>query len=144
MDFIDSSVFFVWIFSFVIGVIIGWQKDQVMSGIIWSFLFGPLGVIVVACLPNKNKLAQQAEQKSLILQQIEFQKQQIEELKKLRQPVVRVSSESQKFRIYKDGQELGEMSKPVIKTMLHNKQLSFQDYFFDPDAGEWMSLEDLS
>jgi hypothetical protein len=79
-----NSLVFVWLFCLVIGVLIGSQKGQLVSGIIWSFLFGPLGVIVVICLANKKKEAEDQAQKTFQFQQMQVQRQQLEEIKKLR------------------------------------------------------------
>lgn len=41
-----------WILAIVCGTYIGANKNRIVSGIVWSFLFGWFGVIVVCCLPN--------------------------------------------------------------------------------------------
>jgi hypothetical protein len=132
---------FIWLFCLVIGALVGSQKGQLVSGIIWPFLFGPLGVIVVVCLANKKKEAGDQAQKAFQLQQMQIQRQQLEEIRKLRQPAPETPTLPSKLRISKDGQEIGEMGIGVIKTMLHNKQLSENDLYFDPQANEWMPLE---
>ena len=41
-----------WILAIVCGTYIGANKNRIVSGIVWSSLFGWFGVIVVCCLPN--------------------------------------------------------------------------------------------
>jgi hypothetical protein len=136
-----DSLVFVWLFCLLIGVLIGSQKGQLVSGIIWPFLFGPLGVIVVVCLANKKKEAEDQAQKAFQFQQMQIQRQQLEEIKKLRQPMPETPTLPSKLRISKDGQEIGELGIGMVKTILHGKQLSPNDLYFDPAANEWMPLE---
>jgi hypothetical protein len=138
-----DSLIFIWLFCLVIGVLVGSQKGQLVSGIIWPFLFGPLGVIVVVCLSNKKKEAEDQAQKAFQFQQIQIQRQQLEEIRKLHSVASEAPTLPNKLRIAKDGQEIGEMGIGVIKTMLHNKQLSVNDLYFDPQANEWTPLDFL-
>jgi hypothetical protein len=45
----------IWVFYFCsifIGLVIGSAKGRPVSGIVWTVLFGPLGILIVALLPN--------------------------------------------------------------------------------------------
>jgi len=136
-----DSLIFIWLFCLVIGVLIGSQKGQLVSGIIWPFLFGPLGVIVVVCLANKKKEAEDQSQKAFQFQQMQIQRQQLEEIKRIRQDAPETPNLPSKLRISKDGQEIGEMGIGMVKTMLLNKQLSGNDLYFDPRENDWMPLD---
>jgi hypothetical protein len=49
----------------------------------------------------------------------------------------------QSFRIASNGQELGEIALPVIRTMMSAGRLLETDHYFDPVTGEWRTLDQL-
>ena len=49
----------------------------------------------------------------------------------------------QSFRIASNGQELGEIALPVIRTMMSAGRLLDTDHYFDPIANEWRTLDQL-
>jgi len=46
-----------------------------------------------------------------------------------------------KLNISKDGQELGPMDISMVRTMLDGGQLTLQDYYFDVETKEWLTLD---
>ena len=135
-------ILIVWLIFLIAGILIGSQKGQLVSGIVWPFLFGPLGVIIVLCLPNKVAEAKEEERQRQFQQQMALQKQQLEELQRLRNPQPEPSL-PKRLRIAKDGQEIGEMGIGMVLTMLKNKQLSGDDLYLDSQTNEWTPLESL-
>jgi len=45
-----------------------------------------------------------------------------------------------RYRIAKDGQDLGEYSLTLIRQMLQSGEITYQDYYFDQSANEWLEL----
>jgi hypothetical protein len=74
----------IWLFSILIGGLIGMNKGQEWSGIIWSVLLGPIGVIVTLCLPNLTR--QRVDAESMRMREVELQVQRdiLRELKQSR------------------------------------------------------------
>ena len=122
----------VWIIAIVCGVFIGRAKGQFAPGILWPLLFGPIGLIILLCLPNRKK-------EFLLHQQIALLKQQIEELE--RSHVEPVAVYRGKLRIGRGDQDLGDMPIEKVKTMLRSGELSGSDFFYDFDSGEWLPLD---
>lgn len=138
--------FLIWIFSIIIGVLIGNSKGRGGSGFVWSFLFGPLGVIVVLCLKNLTKEKEKEEQAALLRQQIAMQKAQLDAMQRLQAPSIQPHVPTPRavprtMRVAKNGQDLGDMDIPKIKLMLRSGELTLQDYYFDRDSNDWMPLE---
>jgi hypothetical protein len=44
-----------WLVWVALGAILGASKGRVGSGLVWTLLFGPIGLIVVAALPSLKK-----------------------------------------------------------------------------------------
>jgi hypothetical protein len=135
----------VWIF---IGCLVGAAKDQLLSGLIWSLLLGPLGVLIVVCLPNRKKQKAEAERKKQSAIQLQLQQAQLRKLEQMRQlEQMQYASpppppgHEPKLRIASNGKDLGEMPVATVKTMLKTGKLTQQDYYFDRDANDWMPLD---
>ena len=47
------------------------------------------------------------------------------------------------YRIASNGEDLGDMPIATVKQMLNAGKLTSQDYYFDPNANEWISLDCL-
>lgn len=73
-----------WLGSVFIGGLIGQQKDQFESGLAWTFLLGPLGVIIVLCLPNHIKALKERDDRRLREEELNVQKQILAELQSRR------------------------------------------------------------
>jgi len=136
------GLFLFWLIFLIAGILIGAQKGQLVSGIVWPFLFGPLGVIIVLCLPNKVAEAKEEARNLQVQRQLLMQQQQLEELRRLNNPPPE-KKQPARLRIAKNGQDMGEMSIGMVLTMLKNKQLSGEDLYFDPETNEWLPLEGL-
>ena len=139
----------IWILSIFCGVLVGNAKGQVASSIVWTVLFGPIGLIVVLCLPNLSKASNERAQEEMLKQQLSLQKQQIEELKRLRsstivQPSPSAASRthlSETLHIGRGEQDLGELTIAQVKAMLRNGELSLEDSYYDWDAQQWPPLD---
>ena len=128
----------------IMGCLIGAAKDRVGSGFIWSFLFGPLGVLVVLCLPNLKKQKEEAERKRQFTLQIYLQQAQLKKLDQLQRggsPPPPPPGYEPKLRIASNGQDLGEMPSGTVKLMLKSGKLTPQDYYFDAESNNWMQLD---
>jgi hypothetical protein len=66
----DLAIPLIWVFSVVIGCLVGAAKGRIGSGMVWSLLFGPVGVIVVLCLPNLAKKEEDAKAQQLLQSQV--------------------------------------------------------------------------
>jgi hypothetical protein len=131
-----------WLIFLIAGILIGAQKGQLVSGIVWPFLFGPLGVIIVLCLPNKVAEAKEEARNLQVQRQLFMQQQQLEELRRLNNPVPE-KQQPARLRIAQNGQDMGEMSIGMVLTMLKSKQLTGEDLYFDSETNEWLPLEGL-
>jgi|APLak6261666328_1056055.scaffolds.fasta_scaffold01140_6 hypothetical protein len=136
-----------WIFWVVVGGMIGNAKGRLGSGLIWSFLLGPLGVIIVLCLTNLKKEKELLEQKQLVVKQMQIQQAQLEtqlqQLNQLKVPATKPNLLSDTYLIAKDGEELGEMTVSKVKLLLKSGHLTKLDYFFDPQVNDWLMLEQM-
>ena len=139
----DSGIVLWWIFCAIIGGAIGMAKDRVVSGVIWGGLLGPIGIIVVLCLPNlKKQKEEEAATKQQLTLQLQRQHAQLETYNQVRRssrppppgnkPMLRIAS---------NGQDLGDMPVATVKLMIQSGKLSPQDYYFDAEANDWMQLD---
>ena len=136
------ELFLIFIVSVVIGCLIGSAKGQFASGLIWSLLLGPLGVLIVLCLPNLTKQKEDAERKQQLALQLQLQQAQLHKLDQMQRtsPPPPPGYEP-KLRIASNGQDLGEMPVATVKLMLRSGKLTPQDYYFDADSNDWMQLD---
>lgn len=72
--------FVIWVVSVVAGAMIGANKGQDVSGMVWPVVLGPLGVVIVLCLPNQVKLEVEAAQLKLKSEELRVQKEILREL----------------------------------------------------------------
>ncbi len=73
-----------WVVCIFIGMLIGISKRQETSAAIWTFLLGPVGIIIALCLPDKVKQAAAEEEKQRQLRLIQLQEEHLRELRALR------------------------------------------------------------
>lgn len=52
----------VWAVFVAIGCLVGAGKGQLISGLVWSFLLGPLGVLIVLAMPNRLREGERLQQ----------------------------------------------------------------------------------
>ena len=134
----------IWFVSILCGILVGNSKGQLSSGIIWTIVLGPLGLVVLLCLPDNVGAAKERERERLLQQQVDLQRAQIQELKRLQfmvNPAVPPPLPPDTLRIGRGGQDLGEFTVDKVKEMLLNGQLSTNDYYFDSEAKDWLPLE---
>lgn len=144
----------IWIFSIVIGTLIGSAKGRLVSGLLWTIPFGPIGVLVVLCLPDLKKQKEDAERKKQRDLQIQLQQAQLQKLNEMPRmmppptpqmmmpppmPPPPPTFES-KLRIASDGHDLGELPLTTIKVMLKSGKLTPQDYYLDSKSNQWLEL----
>jgi len=138
----EAGTILFWIFCAIIGGAIGFAKDRLVSGIIWGGLLGPIGIIVILCLPNLKKQKEEEASKQHLAQQLRLQKAQIEQLKQDRVSAPPPPPSYQaNLRIASIGQDLGELPVATVKLMLKTGKLTPQDYYFDADCNDWMQLD---
>jgi type II secretory pathway pseudopilin PulG len=137
--------FFIWIFSIIIGCLIGSARGQLVSGFVWSFILGPLGVIVVLCLPNLKKAEDDVKAAYLAQKQMQLQEAQLRQLQELTERATPppVSESTVVYHVERNGKDLGEMSVSKIRQMLRAGTLSKQDHYFDSQMDEWIQIEYL-
>lgn len=147
----DNEAF--WFSWFVFFTLIGWavgsSRGKPLVGFLAGLLLGPIGCLLTCLGPNlreeKKKDKEKKEQQALMQQQIALQKAQLEAMQRLQSasPASMPPPPGSKrtLRIAKDGQDLGEIDIPKIKMMLQSGQLTTQDFYFDLDANEWMTLD---
>ena len=136
-----DSFFLIWIFSVLFGCAIGAARDRVISAFFLCLFAGPLGVLLVLCLPNLQKQKEEAERKAERKLVLHLQLQQAKLLDPIRRSVPPPPRCEPKLRIASNGQDLGEMSVATVKLMLKSGKLTQQDYYFDPDSDDWMQLD---
>ena len=49
-----------WVGCIILGAVIGLKKGDIVRGLVWTILIGPIGLIVVLVSPAKNSSAQQS------------------------------------------------------------------------------------
>lgn len=74
------EIVMIWVVCAVVGAMIGANKGQDVSGMVWPILLGPLGVIIVLALPNKVKMEVEAAQLKLKTEELRVQKEILREL----------------------------------------------------------------
>jgi len=140
----DSSIILWWIFCAIIGGAIGMAKDRTVSGIVWGGLLGPIGIIVVLCLPNlKKKKEEEARRVAEIERKHQMELQQAQ-LQQLQQRTIPTPPKAERqYRIASNGEDLGEMPVPTIKLLIKTGKLTLHDYYFDIHAHDWITLDSL-
>lgn len=82
----------------------------------------------------------------MMMQQVHAQRQQLEELKRLRagehtsDDVLPPPGGFRKFRVAKGGEELGAFSVRDIRAMLSREEVTWEDYYWDSAANAWLEL----
>jgi hypothetical protein len=130
----------IFIVSVVIGCLIGNAKGQFASGLVLSLLLGPLGVLIVLCLPNLTKQKEEEERKQQLALQLELQQAQLQKLDQMQRAAPPPGYEP-KLRVASNGQDLGEMPVATVRLMLKSGKLAQQDYYFDASANDWIPLD---
>ena len=139
--------FLIAIVSIVCGVLLGQNKGLwPWTGFLLTFFLGPLGLLIVACLPNKKREEAEEEQRLMMEQQLHLQRLQIEQLAKGLTSQAQPSRypnppQSLKIKLTRSGQHLGDTKFAVIQTMLGGGQLTLEDCYFDEQSNDWLPLE---
>lgn len=157
----DSSVILFWIFSAIIAGAIGHTKGQAAIGVILGGLFPVLGIIFTLFLSNKlqERTHEENFQKSRDLRtRLRLEKIQAQQPVQAPMPRVIVVNAApqahvvppppgakvlQNYRIASNGEELGEIALPVIRTMMSAGKLLETDHYFDAPSNEWRTLDQL-
>jgi len=101
-----------WAVFGVIGYFIGNQKGRPVEGAVLGVLLGPIGWLVVRFGPDFRTSQDKAK----------------------------AVDRSARIRVAKDGQDLGPIDLPAIKLHLRSGHLTWQDYYYDEDAADWLAL----
>lgn len=136
----ETNFITIWIFSVVIGCLIGSAKGRFFSGLVWSLLFPVVGVLVVLCLPNLKKDAAAKLQLSQMNELLALQREQLNEIQRQRIPP-RVAVVEKRYRVTRNGEHLGPYPASEIRFMIASKTLAPSDFYFDHDAQDWMTLD---
>jgi len=138
----------IFIVSVIIGAIIGSAKGQTAAGILLSLLLGPLGVLIVLCLPNLVKQKEEQERKRQLDLQIQLQRAQLEKIEQMQQrasaPLPPPPGAQHKYHVGRNGEDIGELQASEIRRKIQNGELTLQDYYFDAAANDWLTLESLA
>lgn len=141
-------------------VIVGWILFSIAAGILadrrgrsaggWfliALLISPLiAVILVLCCRDLKAEEQQQARDRAFAEQTRAQQQQLQELRRIQTRSERPNSVlpppggHRKFRIAKNGVEIGTLSVPEIRTKLENGEISWDDYYWDTLAKSWIEL----
>ena len=106
------SFLLLWAVFGVVGYFIGSPKGRSTEGVVLGLLLGPIGWLVVRFGPDFRT----AEDKTKAMEK------------------------STRIRVAKDGQDLGPIDLPAIKLHLRSGNLTWQDYYYDEDAADWVAL----
>jgi hypothetical protein len=102
---------------------------------------------LVACFfgPNPKKKKEEEEMQALVNQQFASQNAQLQAHQRM-QSHARQANTPQKqvqpttIRIAKDGLDLGDFDIPYVKLMLRTGELTRQDYYYDTERNDWMTI----
>lgn len=151
MDSLDYSVLSVWLFSLVIGVLIGIAKGQEVSGALWPLFFGPIGVLVVLCLPNLKARKEKDQFLALQRQQIQIQQQQLEEMRRIQgitvsEPVAiqpQIVQTPTVIRLAKGGEEIEPMAYGILRMRIERGLPIDAELYFDDAQNDWLPISQL-
>ena len=138
----DGTGIIVWLVSLVVAAVIGEAKGRVGSGLVWGFLLGPIGVLIVAVLPNLKKEKEDKE-----CREVEEQRRNQHELERLQLMQGALRGErpqprpDMSYRVSCRGKDMGELPAPTIKLMLKTGQIGPSDFYFDPLRNDWLTLD---
>ncbi len=134
----------VWVVCMVCGYLIGQNKDQLVSGLVWTILLGPLGLLVVACLPNRRKEEEERVTAAQLQHTLYLAKKERDSKKENeifnRRAAIPAPPKGDTIRVARNGEDLGLIKIPAVQAMLASGRLDPDDYFFDEVAGEWVTL----
>jgi type II secretory pathway pseudopilin PulG len=138
----------IFIVSVIIGGMIGSAKGQAAAGLLLSLLLGPLGVLIVLCLPNLVKQKEEQERKRQLDLQLQLQRAQLDKLEQMQQTTSAPSrppppGAQRRYHVGRNGEDIGELAVSEIRTKIQSGELTLQDYYFDPAANDWLTLESL-
>ena len=138
----------IFIVSVIIGGMIGSAKGQTAAGILLSLLLGPLGVLIVLCLPNLVKQKEEQERRRQLDLQIQLQRAQLDKIERLQESASAPSrppppGAQRKYHVGRNGEDIGELQVSEIRKRIQTGELTLLDYYFDPAANDWLTLESL-
>lgn len=141
--------FLIYAISIVIGCLIGASKGRFLSGLVWSLIFGPLGVLVVLCLKNLNAERKEKEAQAMTQRQLAIQEAQLREIRDLKErssapkATVKLSASvalKNTIRLSRNGDDLGEVDIPSAKLAVRVAGGLEGFYFFDFSKSDWIAL----
>lgn len=141
------EIFLIFGVSVIIGCLVGGSKGQLAAGVIFSILLGPLGVLIVLCLPNRVKEKAEQERKEQADIQLHLQRQQLkklEELQELKFASIPPPPAARTYHVACDGEDIGELAIGTINQMLRSGRLTREDHYFDAQLNEWRPLQMLA
>ena len=100
------------------------------------------------CLPNLVKQKEEQERKRQLDLQIQLQRAQLDKIERMQE---RASAPSpppppgaqRKYHVGRNGEDIGELQVSEIRKRIQTGELTLLDYYFDPAANDWLTLESL-
>jgi uncharacterized membrane protein len=144
-----NPLLLIWPFiGMCVGGVIGQSRGRTGEGLIIGFLLGPIGWIILIFGPNPKKEAEEKIKDHNLQVQLDFQKQQLEELKRIQKASLDNMQNAEKsfnpsIRLAKNGVDLGEFEKDRVKSLLEAGIVSPEDYYFDTEQNNWLPIANI-
>jgi hypothetical protein len=138
-------------FSVAVGILAGRRGRSSGGWCLLALFISPLiAVVLLLCFRDLKAEEQETYRNSVIVQQMRVQQQQLHELRRLQPNVGRVDSDVpppggyRRFRIAKNGSELGIYTVQEIRRKLASGEIVWEDYYWDTPANAWLELVCIS
>jgi hypothetical protein len=130
----------------LVGLAIGQTRGRPLAGFFLGLLIGPIGWLLVFFGPNPKKKKEEEEMQALVNQQLARQNAQLQANQRMQSHAILVNTPQKQvqlttIRIAKNGLDLGDFDIPKVKLMLRNGELTRQDYYYDTQCNDWMTIE---
>ncbi|MBI5382673.1 MAG: hypothetical protein HZA31_12300 [Opitutae bacterium] len=136
-----ALLFFGGFFFGLIGAVIGRSRGIPGAGFWWGFFLGPIGWIITLMIrtPEDDRRALEAYEERLSADRRHTEN--IEALRRLESPQQASSQPAtRKWRVSKDGNDLGALDMPAIKLRLRTGELLSSDLVFDEQTQDWVAI----
>jgi len=125
------------------GLAIGHHKGRVLAGFLWTFFLSWIGVLIMLIVPNERERQKHARAEAQRTEMIMATQAML--IAKMTSPPALPAPPPpappvNRFRIAKNGQELGWMGIYDIRRMVETGQLTGEDFYLDHTINEWLPL----
>lgn len=135
------------LFSVAVGILAGRRGRSSGGWCLLALFISPLiAFVLLLCCRDLKAEEQQAYRDSVLMQQMRAQQQQLQELKRLQTRPETADIDipppggHRRFRIAKDGAEIGAFTVPEIRRKLASGEIVWEDYYWDTPANAWLEL----